>query len=126
MDDGWILIVQILQRIEQLSSPLQDLAFWKGPLSPTEHGCQILAWYQVHNQVVQIVASFKVIHDARQVGVMKIGQDLCFAGKLAPLAGRFGDSLFYSATPLEPEVLGNVKLSHPSPSQRPDDFVAFA
>ena len=58
--------------------------------------------------------------------VMEIGENLSLTGKLPRLAGRLGDDLFDSATPLQPEILGDIKLSHASLAQRTDDLVTFA
>src|ERR1051325_5588666 len=74
MDDLRILCVQVVERIEQLISPRQNLIHRKRTAFTIHHLRQVVAGDELHDEKLS-VAFGKMVADARQCGMMQTSEE---------------------------------------------------
>jgi hypothetical protein len=74
--------VHVLQCTHHRLHPRQDFRFGQRATPPGDDVAEAIAQHIVHHQELFARRLGKVIGNARQIGVIQPGQDICFALKL--------------------------------------------
>src|ERR1044072_2036644 len=106
-----ILRVQVIERIEQLIRPRQNLVCRKRASFASHHLRQIIAGDELHHEKLSI-AFRKMVADTRQCRMMKTREESCFTFELLPQALLSKQRLFERDCSIKTLVDSLVNRTH--------------
>ena len=123
VEDGCVKRMQVDQRVGNLGNPFQALVQRNSILAFNQAG-QVLAFHEIHHQVLSLVGDEEMIDDARQIRMGDIGQDSCFTSELALCFCRNLQVFFYRTPAIQVVIPGPVNCAEATTSELDLDAVA--